>query len=141
MKCLIHLTVKLIKANTYAHHHGPSVHGFIRASLLKVASCRPGSSLHSSSSAAAGGGIGVSEVPAAVGAPPGHSAYTSVRGASSVTSGTDGRPNCSVRSSDAGGDGTAVICSTPGAGGAGAATAGWLTFSRYRCRNSDMGCT
>jgi len=60
----------------------------------KVAGCRPGSSLHLSSSAAARGGIGSS-----VGAPL----------PSSVTSGTDGMPNCSMRFGDGGGGGAALL--------------------------------
>jgi len=50
-----------------------------------------------------------SKVPAATNAAPGHNAYMSVRGASSMKSGTDGRPNCSVRS----GDGTVVVVALP----------------------------
>jgi hypothetical protein len=61
----------------------------------------------------------------------GHSVYTSVRGASSMTSGTDGRPNCSMRSGDGGAAISSSMVRATGADRAGCATACRLTHETH----------
>ena len=68
-------------------------------------------------------------MPAAADAAPGHSMYTSVWGANSMMSGTDGKPNYSLSYGDGGTTASSCMVEATGAcgaGGAHGATTCWL---------------